>query len=71
MTKSIRCSLLKCTKKLDYIALAIGKCKCLETFCHKHKFPKTHKCSFDHAQENKKRLIRENQLIVNNQINPI
>lgn len=43
-----------CNKSLKLIDITLGKCKCKNVYCKKHKMPEDHKCSYnykDHERE--------------------
>ena len=52
-------TILKCHTKLDYVQKTLA-CKCGLVFCHAHKAPEKHYCSFDFKQHDLQRL-KDNQ----------
>jgi len=46
----------KCSKKLKMAEELVGKCKCNNTFCSKHRISSQHSCTFDFKNHNKKLL---------------
>ena len=46
----------KCNKKLKIYEELIGKCKCNNLFCTKHRQFSQHSCTFDFKNHNKKLL---------------
>mmetsp|Transcript_23538 Transcript_23538/g.35219 ORF Transcript_23538/g.35219 Transcript_23538/m.35219 type:complete len:433 (+) Transcript_23538:96-1394(+) len=53
-----RCYL--CNKKVGYLGF---ECKCMFTFCEKHRFPDAHKCTFDHKRRHRNKLKKDNQAL--------
>lgn len=45
--KKPRCAHFSCKKKLDFIDLTMGKCKCNLIFCSKHRHIGIHNCTFN------------------------
>lgn len=57
-----------CNKNIDLLNF---KCKCEKNFCIKHYLPEKHKCKFDYRKENKKKLEKNNPIIINEKISKI
>lgn len=66
--KKIRCQQEECQKKLTIVEQTTGKCKCQNVFCMKHRFPKQHKCTFDHRGSAKEILIKNNPVVKSQKI---
>jgi len=49
-----------CKKKLGYLGF---ECRCMFTFCDKHRFPDAHECKFDYKQQHKNKLKKDNQAL--------
>lgn len=45
-----------CSKKIGILSF---ECRCNYSFCSKHRFPETHKCTFDHRGYDRK-ILKEN-----------
>ena len=63
-TKKIRCFV--CNKKLKLVQQFT--CKCNHYYCSEHKFPENHECTFDYKESGKKRLVRENPVVINEKL---
>jgi predicted nucleic acid binding AN1-type Zn finger protein len=48
-----KCSCDNCNKKVNLIGY---KCKCNGTYCTLHRYPETHKCSFNYQSYGKNQL---------------
>ena len=59
MVKKQRCG--KCSKRIKSV-LPI-KCRCDKYYCHSHKTPYDHECSYDWVNNNKKIIEKENKEI--------
>lgn len=66
--KSNRCNMKECKTKLGLLGF---DCKCGYKFCSKHRHTDTHYCTYDHASDDKKRLINSNPQIINDKLNRI
>lgn len=59
-SKKPRCNFKDCNKKLDFMDITVGKCKCELIFCSKHRNKGIHICSFNwknyHQQNLKSQL---------------
>ncbi|KDO32927.1 hypothetical protein SPRG_02620 [Saprolegnia parasitica CBS 223.65] len=51
----------KCWTCRSRLALAPISCKCGYTFCHSHRYPEMHNCSFDYKRDGKRKLELLNQ----------
>ena len=51
----------KCNKKLKMAEELVGKCRCNNLYCMKHRISSQHSCTFDFKNDNKK--ILENQKV--------
>lgn len=40
------CAYPDCKKKISKVEMIIGKCRCENIYCVKHRMPETHKCEF-------------------------
>lgn len=49
----------KCKKKLKIAEELVGKCRCNNIFCTKHRISSQHSCTFDFKNYNKKLLDNE------------
>ena len=49
-----KCSI--CKKKLSLVEKEIGKCKCKNYYCAKHRSSAAHECSYDYQTEKKETL---------------
>jgi AN1-type zinc finger protein 4 len=56
-----------CKKKL----LIEIDCRCGQTFCLKHRHPDSHNCTYDYKIEWKKKLEKENPVIITPKIEKI
>jgi hypothetical protein len=65
--KKKRCNL--CNKRLT-LAMEFT-CKCSGIFCSSHKYPDTHKCSFDHKAQWKKSLKEKNPTVAGEKLEKI
>lgn len=61
MVKSKKCEI--CNKKLSLVQEMVGKCKCDKVFCNDHRFPKDHKCTFDHMKAAREELAKRNPVV--------
>ncbi len=57
-----------CCKKLGIRGY---KCKCLYSFCTKHRLPEIHECTFDFIEEAKHKLKKNNQKVIRDKIERI
>ena len=54
-----------CNKKVSVIILPFTVlCKCEKLFCHKHRFPKDHECTYDYKSEEIEKLKKNLPSIV-------
>ena len=65
-TKKNRC--FSCNKKVGYTGM---KCRCEYIFCGNCRYPEQHSCTFDFKTYGKKILEKQNEKIVNNQLETI
>ena len=63
-----RCCMKDCKKKLGIIKMS---CKCGKFFCIIHRLPENHNCTYDFETEGKKRIEKENPVVVNPKLNKI
>ena len=40
------CAYPECKKKVNQVEMLMGKCRCENVYCSKHRMPETHKCEF-------------------------
>lgn len=59
-TKSSRCNLKGCTKKVGLVPIV---CRCDKAFCAKHRIPETHDCTYDYKTNGKRKLEEDNKCI--------
>lgn len=59
---------LICRKKVGIYGFS---CKCEGYYCTVHRFPETHKCSYDFKLEGKMKITKENPIIIADKINRI
>jgi hypothetical protein len=60
-TRCFQCNKkLKLTNQFD--------CKCLAFFCKEHKYPNTHKCSYDYKTEVREKLKLNNPTVAGNKL---
>lgn len=45
-----------CPKRLNLLALSVGKCRCGGVFCALHKDVAAHQCSYDYKKEQREAL---------------
>ncbi len=57
-----------CSKSIKVVEEIIGKCKCKEIFCGKHRIPESHNCQYKHFESNKKDIEKNNIKITTNKI---
>jgi len=48
MSEHLKCGV--CNKSIKTLESVTGKCKCGNTYCTQHRYPETHKCSFNHKE---------------------
>lgn len=59
-----RCAFDNCKNKIKNIDKIIGKCRCDKIFCHIHRLPETHDCSYNYSNDfNAKKFIEDNKCI--------
>lgn len=61
-----RCALCNCKLKITDI-----ECRCEFKYCMTHRMPENHECNVDYKEIAKKKIKKENPLIVNKKINKI
>lgn len=57
-----RCNHPKCNRKISFVYEQIGRCKCGNVYCHKHRLD--HACTFDYKAHNQQILRNELQKVV-------
>mmetsp|Transcript_5158 Transcript_5158/g.12511 ORF Transcript_5158/g.12511 Transcript_5158/m.12511 type:complete len:443 (-) Transcript_5158:258-1586(-) len=57
-----------CNKKVGYLGF---ECRCMFTFCEKHRFPDAHKCKFDYKRQHQNKLKKDNQALTRNKMTKI
>lgn len=67
--KKLRCNHPGCKKKLRMIY--DFPCKCKKYFCKKHKDSEIHNCTYDHKGEYRKKLEKENPLVMFSKVDKI
>lgn len=50
-SKTARCPVEGCNKKITAICRSVCGCKCGKTFCMEHRLPSTHRCEYDFRSE--------------------
>ena len=62
------CFSLFCNCKLKITDI---ECRCEFKYCMKHRMPENHECNVNYKENARKKIKRENPLIVNQKINKI
>eukprot|EP00466_Bigelowiella_natans_P021231 jgi/Bigna1/91293/estExt_fgenesh1_pg.C_950064 len=57
-----------CNRKVGILGF---ECRCMFTFCDKHRFPDAHNCKFDYKQQHKNKLKKDNQALSREKISKI
>ena len=61
-----RCAICNCKLKMTDI-----ECRCKFKYCLKHRMPETHQCDVDYKEDARKKIRKENPLVVNKKLNKI
>ena len=64
--KKIRCDVCNIKTGINYF-----ECKCKRLFCAKHRLTFDHSCTYDHAADAKKLLVKNNPRVVTQKIDKI
>ena len=56
------CAYPECKKKVNQVEMLMGKCRCENVYCSKHRMPETHKCEFIYKYE-KDEFIKANKCV--------
>ncbi|GAB5360159.1 hypothetical protein AAMO2058_000603700 [Amorphochlora amoebiformis] len=54
-----------CNRKVGYLGF---ECRCMYVFCELHRFPDTHKCTFDYKHLHQNKLKKDNQVVAHEKI---
>lgn len=56
------CAYPECKKKVNQVEMLMGKCRCENVYCSKHRMPETHKCEFIYKYD-KDEFIKANKCV--------
>mmetsp|Transcript_14713 Transcript_14713/g.29797 ORF Transcript_14713/g.29797 Transcript_14713/m.29797 type:complete len:413 (-) Transcript_14713:458-1696(-) len=55
----------ECNKKVGYLGF---ECRCMYVFCDLHRFPDTHKCTFDYKRQHQNKLKKDNKVVAHEKL---
>jgi len=58
-SKKKKVKILRCFICLKKLIIMEFKCKCNNIFCHIHRYPEEHNCTYDHKEDGKRKLKNE------------
>jgi len=60
--QKIICSHVSCKKKIKLTEEVMGKCRCNNIYCTRHRIPESHDCSFNYTMD-KEKFIQSNKCV--------